>query len=126
MYLSLHSYSQLFLTPWGWTKELPKDYPDMERAAKSAAQALNSKFGTNYTVGSSTNVLYEASGGSDDWAYGVAGIKYSYTMELRDTGEHGFVLPPEQIMESGEETILALVDLSHAIAVERGLMDGKI
>ena len=45
MYLSLHSYSQLFLTPWGWTRELPKDYPDMERVAKSAAQALNSKYG---------------------------------------------------------------------------------
>lgn len=123
MYLSLHSYSQLILTPWGWTKDLPKDYPDMERVAKSAAQALNSKYGTNYTVGSSTNVLYEAAGGSDDWAHGVAGIKYSYTMELRDTGDKGFVLPPDQIIESGEETWLALVDMCHAIAVERGLME---
>ena len=43
-------------------------------------------------------------------------------MELRDTGDHGFVLPPEQIMESGEETILALVDMCHSIAIERGLM----
>lgn len=45
MYLSLHSYSQLFLTPWGWTKDLPKEYPDMERVAKSAAAALKSKYG---------------------------------------------------------------------------------
>ena len=95
--------------------------------AKSWRQQLNfALLGTNYTVGSSTNVLYEAAGGSDDWAHGVAGIKYAYTMELRDTGDHGFVLPPEQIVESGEETILALIDMCHAIAVERGLMNGKL
>ena len=44
-----------------------------------------------------------ASGGSIDWTYGEAGIKYSYTIELRDTGRHGFLLPPEQIIPTGEE-----------------------
>ncbi len=34
-----------------------------------------------------------ATGGSDDWAKGVAGIKYSYTLELRDEGRYGFELP---------------------------------
>ena len=32
-------------------------------------------------------------GGSDDWAKGGAGIKFSYTVELPDTGRHGFILP---------------------------------
>jgi hypothetical protein len=36
-----------------------------------------------------------ASGGSDDWAKGGAGIPYSYTVELRDTGNFGFELPAE-------------------------------
>lgn len=44
-----------------------------------------------------------ASGGSDDWAYGEAGIKYSYTYELRDTGDYGFLLPEEQILPQGLE-----------------------
>ena len=30
-------------------------------------------------------------GASDGWAKD-AGIKYSYTIELRDKGEHGFIL----------------------------------
>ena len=48
-----------------------------------------------------------ASGGSDDWAMGVAGIKYSYTFELRDTGNYGFLIPPNQIVDSGIETFEA-------------------
>jgi hypothetical protein len=39
-----------------------------------------------------------------DWALGVAGIPYSIGMELRDTGVYGFLLPPEQIIPTGEET----------------------
>lgn len=36
------------------------------------------------------------SGPSDDWAKGVAGVAYSYTIELRDQGPvYGFLLPPE-------------------------------
>lgn len=45
----------------------------MKRNGDKGAEALKKKFGTEYTVGSSTNVLYSASGGSDDWAHGVAG-----------------------------------------------------
>ena len=33
------------------------------------------------------------SGGSADWVKDVAGIKYSYTVELRDKGQYGFILP---------------------------------
>lgn len=47
------------------------------------------------------------SGGSDDWAKGVAGFKYSYTVELRDTGYYGFLAPPSEIKPCGEETFEA-------------------
>ena len=42
-------------------------------------------------------------GGSFDWAKGVAGIKYSYGLELRDLGHYGFLLPRHYIVPSGEE-----------------------
>ena len=42
-------------------------------------------------------------GGSADWARGVANITYSYLIELRDRGQRGFVLPPDQIIPTGEE-----------------------
>jgi hypothetical protein len=44
------------------------------------------------------------SGPSDDWAMGAAGIPFVYTLELRDTGAWGFLLPPEQIIPTSEET----------------------
>ena len=44
-----------------------------------------------------------AAGASDDWYKGALGSRFAYTTELRDTGFYGFVLPPEQIIPSGEE-----------------------
>jgi len=49
-----------------------------------------------------------ATGGSYDWAKGVAGIKYSYTVELRDQGDFGFLLPRSQIVPTGEEMWAAI------------------
>jgi len=47
--------------------------------------------------------LYPAAGASDDWYKGVVGTRFAFTTELRDTGRHGFVLPKDQIIPSGEE-----------------------
>lgn len=57
LYMAVHSYSQLLLTPWGYTSEYPSDYEDLKRAADNAAAALYKVHGTEYEVGSSTNVL---------------------------------------------------------------------
>jgi len=43
-----------------------------------------------------------ASGSSADWVYGVTRA-WGYGVELRDTGQHGFILPAAQIIPSGEE-----------------------
>ena len=45
----------------------------------------------------------DMAGNTIDWARGSAGIPYAYLFELRDTGEHGFLLPPEFILPTGEE-----------------------
>jgi Zinc carboxypeptidase len=60
-----------------------------------------------------------ASGGSDDWAKGVAGVKYSYTVELRDAGRHGFLLPATAIEPSGNEMFQALRTLALSLLKER-------
>ena len=45
-----------------------------------------------------------ASGGASDWALGVANSTFSFSMELRDTGRYGFLLPARYIQPVGEET----------------------
>ena len=57
-----------------------------------------------------------ASGCSDDWAFGVGGSEYSYTVELRDTGTFGFQLPESQIEPSGIETYQAFKVVGHFVA----------
>ncbi|XP_060074548.1 carboxypeptidase B-like [Ylistrum balloti] len=103
-YLTVHSYGQMWLFPWGYTSEKPEDYADLESAGFAAIEALYAQSRTRYSLGTSTEVLYSAAGGSDDWAKGAAEIKYSYTLELRDKGRYGFQLPEDQISDTVTET----------------------
>jgi murein tripeptide amidase MpaA len=108
-FMCLHSYSQLWLSPWGYVK--PGSTPDSGAQNQLGSQCVNaiySWYGTSYTYGPISDTLYEASGGSVDWGYGQLGAVYSYTPELRDTGAYGFVLPANQIQPSGIETEAAL------------------
>merc|ERR1712130_71591 len=50
-----------------------------------------------------TCMPYIASGSSTDWAHGN-GINFTTSMELRDTGLYGFLLPADQIIPTAEET----------------------
>ncbi|KAL6429911.1 hypothetical protein ACFW04_007638 [Cataglyphis niger] len=103
MYLTLHSYSQMWLLPWGHTRSKPSDYSDMINVAKKAINAITKVHGTHYQLGPVTDLMYPISGASDDWAKGVAGIKYAYTVELRDRGTYGFLLPAAQIVPTARE-----------------------
>lgn len=42
---------------------------------------------------------------SIDWQHAVAEIPYPYLLYLRDTGEHGMLLPPEYIEPTGAEVL---------------------
>ncbi|EPY78914.1 plastin-2 isoform 16 [Camelus ferus] len=56
-----------------------------------------------------------APGGSDDWIYDL-GIKYSFTIELRDTGRYGFLLPERYIKPTCTEALAAVSKIaSHVI-----------
>jgi len=107
-FMDVHSYSQLWLAPWGYQYLATNDAQKQNQLAGECVAALRSWYGTNYVYGPISDVLYLASGGSVDWAYGALGVVYSYTPELRDTGSYGFLLPPAQIRPSGEETNAAI------------------
>lgn len=44
-----------------------------------------------------------ASGSSDDYALGGIGVSNAYTLEVRDTGKHGFILPMSEILPNNIE-----------------------
>ncbi|NWR58637.1 CBPA2 Carboxypeptidase, partial [Bucorvus abyssinicus] len=106
-FLTLHSYSQLLMYPYGYKCTKPADYAELDAVGRSAANSIRSLYGTTFRVGTICNVIYQASGGSIDWSYDN-GIKYSFAFELRDTGRYGFLLPSNQIIPTAEETWLGL------------------
>ncbi|NXC54940.1 CBPA1 Carboxypeptidase, partial [Aleadryas rufinucha] len=113
-FISIHSYSQLLLYPYGYTTTPVPDQQELHELSTKAVAALSSLYGTNYKYGSIITTIYRASGGTIDWTYNQ-GIKYSFTFELRDTGRYGFLLPARQIVPTAEETWLALkVIMEHA------------
>jgi len=108
IYLAVHSYGQYILAPWGYAAVRPDDYQQLYDAMESARDAMYDHSGNRYTIGSSAEALYAAAGASDDYAKGVAGIKYSYTVELQDSGYYGFILPASRIIDQGEEMYIGI------------------
>ncbi|XP_011880856.1 PREDICTED: carboxypeptidase B-like [Vollenhovia emeryi] len=115
-YLSFHSYGQYILYPWGYDQRLPPDYLDLDTAGRQAADAMKRAGGnTEYTVGNSAITLYPAAGGSDDWAKALLKIKYAFTIELRDTGRYGFILPARYIVPTAKEALAAIQVITKVI-----------
>ncbi|KAM4626803.1 carboxypeptidase O [Discoglossus pictus] len=109
-FLTIHSYSQFILTPYGYTKDQPNNYNETFKLAEMAAAAVKKKHGMVYTVGTFADLLYEASGTSQDWAHDL-GIQYSFTLELRDNGTYSFELPEDQIQPTCEETMAGVMTI---------------
>ncbi|KAG8440080.1 hypothetical protein GDO86_006032 [Hymenochirus boettgeri] len=109
-FISIHSYSQLLLFPYGYKCTNPAHFTELNNVGKAAASALSSLYGTKYKVGTICSTIYQASGGSIDWTYDI-GIKYSFAFELRDTGRYGFLLPANQIVPTAQETWLGLKEI---------------
>ncbi|TDG52922.1 hypothetical protein AWZ03_000465 [Drosophila navojoa] len=107
MYLTIHSFGNYLLYPWGWTSELPETWQDLDDVARAGGDAIKEATGTVYAVGSSTNVLYIAAGASDDYAF-YAGFNVSITMELSGGGITGFDPPASKIDEFVTETWIGI------------------
>jgi carboxypeptidase T len=77
VFITLHSYSQLVLWPWGWTTALAPNYTQLQTLGRKLA------YFNSYTPQQAYQ-LYQTSGTSDDWAYGELGIA-AYTFEMGTT-----------------------------------------
>lgn len=67
--------------------------------------------GTAFAYGPVCNVIYQVAGGSIDWVQDVLKADNVFTIELRDKGRYGFVLPADQIIPSGEESFAGAMHL---------------
>ncbi|KAH8726546.1 hypothetical protein GQ44DRAFT_748965 [Phaeosphaeriaceae sp. PMI808] len=104
LYMDIHSYSQLWMYPYGYTCTGAVPEAAKNKALTDGAiAAVKAVHGTEFTGGPICSTIYQVSGASVDYAYENAKATFSMTVELRDTGNFGFILPAAQIKPTGEE-----------------------
>ncbi|XP_026751817.2 carboxypeptidase B-like [Galleria mellonella] len=105
LYISLHSYGNLFLYSWGNNGTLPSNGLNLHLAGVTMATAIDELAldeSQRYIVGNAANVLYFTTGTSRDWTRSV-GVPLTYTLELPGY-TYGFVVPPEYVEQIVTET----------------------
>lgn len=125
--LDVHTYTQLIMYPWGWTKKHCRDF---DRHAKIAQAMADNIQGAQYTQHQISS-LYIAAGTATDWFYQEQPGIYSLAIELRpkasfpfdsindnmidndgdgdnDVFTVGFSLHPKRIVELGRDLVEAL------------------
>jgi len=92
----------MFMCPYGYTATYPPntDYIIMDDLMEDACNAIYNVNGFTYAYGPVYHVIYQASGGSNDWSYGEEGIVASFALEARGTS---FTPPVSQITPVGSE-----------------------
>jgi len=113
--VSIHSYSQHWMSAYGNQQEHPREYDRIERVMNASVRALEATYGTVYESGSIYDILYAASGTSTDYYYESEGVVYSYLVELRDKGQKKFILPPSEIAPTFEETFNGIKAMVNAM-----------
>src|SRR5262245_17635151 len=94
VFLTIHSYSNLVLWPWGWTAGAAPNGADLTLMGEKFASY------NGFTPGQSIE-LYPTSGTTDDWAYGELGIP-AMTFEVGpSSGACGGFFPPFSCLDGG-------------------------
>lgn len=104
LYIDWHAYSQLWMTPYGYScSAVAANDAELQALARGGSAAIGALYGTEFTYGPICSTIYQATGASVDYVADVSEAEYTFTLELRDTGRYGFLLPANQIIASGEE-----------------------
>ncbi|MBX3354468.1 MAG: hypothetical protein KF724_02080 [Phycisphaeraceae bacterium] len=112
-HIDYHSYGQLILWPWGYTSQFCDDQPLFASLGASIQTAIAEVHGRSYFPGPIYTGIYPASGTVVDWAYGAGGV-LSTTIEVRDKGGYGFLIPPPEVRPCAEENTEAALALIRA------------
>lgn len=113
-YLDLHSYSEEILMPYAYSCEQnPRDEENLIELAYGISKAIRTNSGKYYSVlpaclDRDSDLLPDlGSGTALDYMYHNKAY-WAYQLKLRDSGNHGFLLPHKYIEPVGEETFAGI------------------
>lgn len=129
-FLDIHTFGQLLMYPWGYTKQKSFHSKKQAEVLKKVAENIGWATGSRYKYGPASNVLYETAGDSTDWAYGFLGILHSYGIELRPimTGGGtlaGFRQDASEIIPTAKELFIAIREVTKFVYQEANLKRTK-
>ncbi|XP_017862615.1 PREDICTED: carboxypeptidase B [Drosophila arizonae] len=103
-FLSLHSYGQSIMYPWGYCREAPYHWRELHTLATTGRTAIKTYNGREYRTGSISCLTKRTIAGSVvDYVYGVLKAPLALVMEL-PSRELGFQPPVEMISQIGHES----------------------
>ncbi|MGQ0628902.1 MAG: M14 family zinc carboxypeptidase, partial [Phycisphaerales bacterium] len=112
--VDVHAYGHLILSPFAYTNQPAPRAPlflDLDGVMQAGIAAVN---GLNYNAGPTFFTIYPAAGTFGDWAYGARNM-FGWSIEQRDNGTNGFVLPPGEILPSATEALGGILAWADAI-----------
>lgn len=102
----VHSYGQFVLRPPGYINEPNASEFANKMLGDAVAMSMSSLHDVKYKSQLSAG-LYPTFGGMDDWLHETFDCP-AFTVELRDNGRFGFLLPADQIEATSEELFSAV------------------
>ncbi|KAJ6634659.1 Zinc carboxypeptidase [Pseudolycoriella hygida] len=112
-FVDLHSYGKFIFYPYGNRKNTYHNKHMSQETGRRIETAISKRRGTHYEIGTAANLIYESSGGSDDYAAGVLGVPLTFTIELP---HDSFLIAAEEVEPIGLETTDGLIELLHVVA----------
>ena len=104
LYLSMHTYSQLMIYPYGYTNKTSEFKDELDVLSRLAVDAIQSRHASSdWKAGGTIDVLYQAHGISIDWVHQEIRVPYVFLLEMRDQGDFGFLLPEDEIRPAADE-----------------------
>jgi len=111
-FLDVHSYGGMWMSPYGYTYQLPVDYNEMYAVMEVARSSIRAINGNVYQIGSSANVIYIVSGGYKDWTYATVGVVPSFTVEIVG---NSFIEPTTSILPLAREIWNGVISVSEFV-----------
>jgi carboxypeptidase T len=112
-FTSYHSYSELYLRPWSYTRDDPPGEPTLNAIVERNISRIAAVYGHTYAE----DIWYTSSGEVTDWVWKEKRVA-AFTTELRPNsgGLAGFSPPASEILPCAEENFPAAVALIHDAA----------